>query len=718
MPLSKGPAYPNNALPPIIAGHSNKPRWFLFPDELPNGEFRGYENRLDPTKVRGAFVLGQNVKFRDSAQPTLREGFTTVGTQLSNAYPVDRAWVFTTREGDVFELKAYNGSLYFWLRGTSTDWVLLKSGYTAGAEFGFANLGESGGAFHTFFCNGTEAWAEFNGAHATIASVTSNTITLSGSVHWDALPVPFYTGSASIMIKGAAYAYTGGSGSTTLTGVSPDPTGVVNAGDLAVQAPRAPTWRVFLPLKAASTGAFVIGETVTGGTSSATGVVRRVAGDGTYVVVDTISGTFKAAETITGGTSSATGVLAFSLDLTQGPPLAQVISAHLSRIHCWSAVKRSVWVFSMLDDPYCWTVFNDDTSGGRKDIDFGGAGTAFGRVNQTILGYKERSITALEFVQTGQRTDVPTYNQIIQADDKGTTLGAVNQKSTFTSPYGMISVTVDDKMILMSGISNNDQPNYTIISDPIQPTFTRGVHDDGSGIVVDGVLWYSYKASTDSGANDAVLTGDLRRRSVDAYGNTIPLRWDVPFVGWQPKDWTAIPNSNGGSTVHWHSSTNSNTFAVDPDQKVDNGGSFTALVRTWADSFGDAAVRKTCDRVYAEILLRENSIVNATLLFDLNGFTEQVTKVLDGSLIQYRIGSTTFNPFGATPFGSERFGSNGSMDERQRYIFYFELPGSNPWFWNLSLSLESDTENSDFELIRWGVRINQYEPNTPSAFAI
>lgn len=714
--LSSGPSYPNNAYPPIFAGKELKPRWFLFPDELPNGEFRGYENRLDPTKVRGAFVLGQNVKFRDSAQPTLREGFSPLGTENTDVYAVDRAWVFVTRRGDVYELKAYNGSLYFWLRGTSTDWALLKSGFTSGKEFGYANIGESAGAFHTFFCNGTDPWYEFNGAYATVASVSTNTITKAGA-NWNALDVPFYD-TGKVVINGTEFTYTGGAGSDTLTGVTPDPSaaGVV-AGDLAVQAPRAPTWRIFLPFKTASTGAFAVGETVTGGTSSATATVQRVAEDGTYIVVTNPSGSFSAAETITGGTSSATAVLAYSLDQTSGPPLAQVIASHLSRIHCWSAVKPSVWLFSMLDDPYCWTVFGDDTSAGRKDIDFGGAGTAFGRINQTILGYKGRGITMLQFAQTGQRTDVPVYNQLVQADDKGTTLGAVNQKSTVSSPYGMISVTVDDKMILLTGISDNNQPDYIIISDPIQPTFTRGVHSNGSGIVVDGVLWYGYTSSTDSSENDAFLTGDLRRRSVDGYGNLIPLRWDLPAIGEQPGDWTAVPTDDGGTEIHWHSSVNSNSYKIDPDSKVDNGGGFTAIKRTWAESFGDPAVRKRSDRAYVEILMRENSIINASLLYDENGYTGVTPKTLNGADTQYRFGSTTFNPYGATPFGAERFGSNGSMDERQRYRFYFELPATL-WFFNMSLELESDTENSDFELIRWGVHITEYEVNTPSQLGI
>lgn len=64
-----------------------------------------------------------------------------------------------------------------------------------------------------------------------------------------------------------------------------------------------------LPLSSVS-GPFVVGETVTGGTSTATGVIRRIVktGASAYDIYVTTTGTvFQAAETVTGGTSSATG---------------------------------------------------------------------------------------------------------------------------------------------------------------------------------------------------------------------------------------------------------------------------------------------------------------------------------------------------------------------------------------------------------------------------
>lgn len=66
-----------------------------------------------------------------------------------------------------------------------------------------------------------------------------------------------------------------------------------------------------LRLKTASvSGTFQVGETVTGGTSSAAGVVRRIEGT-SFLLVTVTSGTFTSGETITGGTSSATATATY-----------------------------------------------------------------------------------------------------------------------------------------------------------------------------------------------------------------------------------------------------------------------------------------------------------------------------------------------------------------------------------------------------------------------
>lgn len=72
------------------------------------------------------------------------------------------------------------------------------------------------------FVNGTSSIYRWNGATATFASATSNTLTLQGSTSW--LDSGFYSSLSgrSIVIGGVTATYSGGESTTTLTGVSVD----------------------------------------------------------------------------------------------------------------------------------------------------------------------------------------------------------------------------------------------------------------------------------------------------------------------------------------------------------------------------------------------------------------------------------------------------------------------------------------------------------------
>ena len=75
------------------------------------------------------------------------------------------------------------------------------------------------------FVDGSTNVYKWNGATTTFASCTSNTITKQGTDTW--AESGFYTTSdKKIMLGGIEYTYTGGEVTTTLTGVTPDPTGV------------------------------------------------------------------------------------------------------------------------------------------------------------------------------------------------------------------------------------------------------------------------------------------------------------------------------------------------------------------------------------------------------------------------------------------------------------------------------------------------------------
>jgi len=611
----------------IVDPKKNIKQWVMFPDSLSSRKFRGYESRDDETMNRGAFVVGQNVSFGDNNIPTLRNGFSVLGTESADSTPVNRAWVYETRDGNIFELKAYGTEIYYWLKGVSTDWELLLDGLTAGLEFGYGNIGDSDDTvMYSYFCNGTDDWYRFSGAYGTYASDNgSNTITVSGSTTLANLG---FSATGTIIINGESITYTGLS-SQTFTGCSAVPS-APTAGDIIVQKP-----------------------------------------------------------TAVASMSSQKG---------------QVAMAHDGRLHARNESKKSVWLYSKLDDPDDWTTGASDGDGGAKEIEFGGAITAYQKLNKTAIAFKKRIIKLLDFIQVGSKIDSPRYATLMPADDKGSTFGAVNQKSTFSTPLGVVFVTPDKRMVLLTGITSNQEPQYIVLSDPIQNIFDSGVHDEACGICYENEIWYAFKEDENSTANDVVIRGNLDRRTVNEEGQVIPIQWDTPYIGWNVNDWTIVyDSSDGKNELHWHSSLNSNSYEVITD-KADNNGSFTATLRTWSEDFGVPQFTKKADQIYIEIKMNENSTPTLTVLYDENGITQQEEFVLRGTDADNQFDDTEYNPFGASKFGSKKIGSNPTPTGMPKYRYCLEL-NPNTEFFNIAIQLSTEEEGQDFELIRYGYRL-------------
>lgn len=387
------------------------------------------------------------------------------------------------------------------------------------------------------------------------------------------------------------------------------------------------------------------------------------------------------------------------------PGKFSVAMAHDGRLHYRDETKQSVWKYSKLDDPDNVATGSSDGDGGAKEVEFGGPITAFGKLNKTALCFKKTIIKTLTFTQSGARLDVPFYETLGSPDDKSTTIGAINQKSTFSSPFGVIFTTPDKRMFLMTGISGNAQPDYLVLSDPIQPIFDAGVHDSATGICVDNIIWYAFKSDENSTYNDVVIRGDMTRRTVDKDGKVLPIQWDAPYVGWNVSDWTAIYNSTTGKNeVHWHSSTSSNSYKITPGQIADNTAGFTATIRSWAEIFGNPTIQKRIDAAFIEVKMSENTELTRALLYDEDGVTEQNEDVLSGDETDKQFSSTIYNPFGASAFGSQKFGSNPSTNDLPKYRFDIEVDPSI-WFFNLSLQLSTSGAGQNWELVRFGYRL-------------
>lgn len=624
---------------PKLDPDKNLGKWVIFPDNLPSGLFRGFQNKYDDSRNIGTFSIGENIVFDVNSNPTPRPGSEVLGSEAANSTPIKRAWTFETRDGYQYTLRTYDTKLEYFLHGVSTDFSLLKGGFTSGLEFGYGDIGKTvDDTAHTIFCNGTDGWYRFNGAFATVASVTVNTITKSGSSTWSS--IGFYsTGTRSFIANGQEFTYSGGEGTTTITGVSPDPSAAgITTGNLVVQSPQ----------------------------------------------------------------------LVSSLASFKG----QVTMAHDGRLHARLETKKSVWNYSKLDDPFDWTAGSNDGDGGAKEVEFGGPIVAFAKLNEKALCFKKRLIKSLTFEQFGSRVDAPRYGTFTPADDKSTNIGATNQKSTISTPFGVFFVTPDKRAVILTGVTQNFQPQYVFLSDPIEPIFTQGLHNDATAIYVNNYLYYSFKSSPNSTFNDTVIRCDMSSFSLN--GRFI---WSTPFVGWNVSDWNTIFNDETGKyDVLFHSSLNSSTYRV-VDDKTDNNAAFTTTLRTHGEMFGSQNKQKRIGGGFVEIRMPEQAEILTTLLYDEDGVTSRTEYLLRGNMSEYSFNKSSYNPFGSSPFGSQKIGSNAENNGYNTYRFELEVD-PNIRFFKIFLQLSADGENFDYELVRYGYLLEEVIKETDNQFKL
>lgn len=201
----------------------------------------GYRNREDVTNLPpGVLITGsQNVLTNVSERIQIRQGYALDGAVSTVAGPVLSSFDWLTLGNNEVHMRAggltsaaNDGKLqYRYVTSAGVvSWRDLTTALTTVA-YNFATFFNSTegvlGLREVLFVNGSTNIFRWNGATAVVSSTTSNTITITGTNTW--LQAGFYTvANRSVVINGNTYAYTGGTSTTTITGVSPDPTGEAN----------------------------------------------------------------------------------------------------------------------------------------------------------------------------------------------------------------------------------------------------------------------------------------------------------------------------------------------------------------------------------------------------------------------------------------------------------------------------------------------------------
>lgn len=200
--------------------------------------FRGYVNKKDLTNLEPGYLISgsQNVLSNDGEKIAIREGYTLDGAASTAETPIRSSYEWTTHRGEERPLRLYDDELEY---RYNDAWYRLANGFGTSVTMNFAEFWDNSELQDLLlFVDGTSNIYMWSGAITTLSSVAAATITKSGSTTWSEDGF-LTTGTRQVILGGITYTYTGGESTTTLTGVSPNPTlGGHAAGDVIHQAIR------------------------------------------------------------------------------------------------------------------------------------------------------------------------------------------------------------------------------------------------------------------------------------------------------------------------------------------------------------------------------------------------------------------------------------------------------------------------------------------------
>lgn len=181
-----------------------------------------YNSSRDKTNLSpNVYVRGsQNMYKKLSGNISVREGQKRLGVANPIASSAPSEFVWNTSWGATYILLIADTKLCVVV---DEVWYILQSSLTK-TRYVFDKWWDNTlKKDKALFVNGTSSMFSWGGGFGFIASTTSNTIVLDRTIVASVLPAA----SGSVVINGTTYTYSG-SGGSTLTGVSPDPTGNAN----------------------------------------------------------------------------------------------------------------------------------------------------------------------------------------------------------------------------------------------------------------------------------------------------------------------------------------------------------------------------------------------------------------------------------------------------------------------------------------------------------
>ena len=207
-------------MPTPISNNSARAKRFDFPNMI--SQWLGYNSTTDKTNVgMNLMVRGsQNIYKKLSGTLSVREGEMRLGVANATNSPISSEFVWDTSWGSTFTLVISNSTLYVVVNDV---WYALVGSLTK-TRYVFDKWWDNSlKKDDCLFVNGDSNIYKWGGGFGLISTTTANTIVLDRTIAASVLP----SASGTVVVNGTTYTYTG-SGGSTLTGVTPNPTGEAN----------------------------------------------------------------------------------------------------------------------------------------------------------------------------------------------------------------------------------------------------------------------------------------------------------------------------------------------------------------------------------------------------------------------------------------------------------------------------------------------------------
>lgn len=569
-----------------------------------------------------------------------------------------RVKMLLTDDGSTQVLKWFNEANV----SVNTDgyWEVLKSGLTTGTILDKAVANGDGGSKvnKIVMGNGVDNMMVWNGATGTVASVTSNSIVLN-----EVLQGEGFDTAGKVIINGTDYTYTGTS-SATLTGVTPNPTGILaNTGVAQKVDTDILTEHIILNK---STIAFthnqpssndVITDSASGFLTAGFTAGQKIAITGSAEVTNNNVYTIKSvgAGTITLADDEAIiGKTAGDLiTIAAGCPKGNILLTAQRKLFLSGVTGNESKVhYSQSGEVTSFGITSGLGSGGSFDLIEGGGPITMmeAKGKNTVVIHKKDAIIAYTRDNNGTYA-IENFDTLADGDDVGATnkmaRAGLNKTSYFMT--GLEGVKFLEEYLTNQGVSSLAMDSVT---DVILPTISSYDNSNCS------IAYYSKKRVLLIATNDE--HGDRKVISIYIKKNDQGRFFDISIDDIPAQEFV-IDNDK----LYFASSLDQNVYLMF-DRFSANGVKQNHKWVSKEFTFNDPATLKEFDKIYLEGFISERTKIKVTVFYGILG--EKDSKTFTVSWNDNFVSTQKVSSLGTDILGTLSLGAN-SADISDSYIF-------------------------------------------------